>query len=365
MASIALRGVSRRFGPDAPALDGLDLSIPSGERLAVLGPSGSGKSTLLRLLAGLDRPTGGEIWFDGKQVDDVPAHRRDVGMVFQNPTLHPHLDVTGNVEFGLRARGVQRAERRRRVEEVAELLGLRDLLGRSPGTLSGGERQRAAIGRAIARRPAVLLLDEPFSSLDLPLRTALRRDLVELHERFRSTLIHVTHDQGEALALGERVAILDRGRLVQVGSPREVYDRPATPFAARFVGSPPMNLIPGEVSWADDGRARCILDSGKILGAAAEDTPPGLAVGERRRVLMGVRPEHLRIDTHDDPALAGSEGRLTATVRRTEDHGDALIVMLDVAGIPALARVEGGMVLAPGQRVAVAVLPGRVVWFPG
>lgn len=320
MAAIEFRGVSRAFAADRPALDEVDLAVVEGERLAVLGPSGSGKSTLLRLAAGLDRPTAGGVWFDGRRVDDVPPHRRDVGLVFQEATLLPYLTVAGNLEFGMKAREVPREERRRRVAEVAAMLRLDGLLGRRPSELSGGERQRAAIGRAVARRPAVLLLDEPFSSLDLPLRSALRRDLIDLHDRLGMTLIHVTHDQGEALAIGHRVAVLDLGRLVQVAPPREVYDRPATPFVAGFVGDPPMNLIPS------DGR------------------------------LMGIRPEHVRVR----PA---GETPFEATVSRLEYRGDSTLVALDLAGAKVTARVADPTGLREGEAVALDLDPSRACWF--
>ncbi len=320
MAAIEFRGVSRTFPAGRPALEGVDLAVADGERLAVLGPSGSGKSTLLRLAAGLDRPTAGGVWFDGRCMDDVPPHRRDVGLVFQEPTLLPYLTVAGNLEFGMKARGVARDERRRRVAEVAAMLRLDGLLGRRPSELSGGERQRAAIGRSVARRPAVLLLDEPFSSLDLPLRSALRRDLIDLHDRLGMTLIHVTHDQGEALAIGHRVAVLDLGRLVQVGPPREVYNRPATPFVAGFVGDPPMNLIP------TDGR------------------------------LMGIRPEHVRVRPAGETALA-------ATVARVEDRGDSTLITLDLAGARVTARVADPTGLREGGAVALDLDPARACWF--
>lgn len=320
MAAIDFRGISRSFAAGRPALDGVDLAVADGERLAVLGPSGSGKSTLLRLAAGLDRPTAGDIWFDGRCMGEVPPHRRDVGLVFQEATLLPYLNVAGNLEFGLKARGVSRDERRRRVAEVAAMLGLGDLLGRRPSQLSGGERQRAAIGRAVARRPAVLLLDEPFSSLDLPLRAALRRDLIHLHDQLGMTLIHVTHDQGEALALGHRVAVLNLGRLVQVGPPHEVYNRPATPFVAGFVGDPPMNLIP------TDGR------------------------------LMGLRPEHVRV-------LRAGGTPLGATVSRAEYRGDSTLISLDLAGARIVARVADAAGVREGDAVSLEFDPARACWF--
>jgi ABC-type sugar transport system ATPase subunit len=247
LAQIELHQVSKAFAPGAPALDRIDLVIAEGERMVVLGPSGSGKTTLLRLIAGLETPDTGTIRIGGLDMAGVPPHRRDVSMVFQNPALYPHLSVFENLAFGLRARGVARAERRSRVQAVAEMLGVGRLLNRRPAGLSGGERQRVALGRAVVREPRVLLLDEPFSNLDDPLRAALRGELVEVHRRYGCTVVHVTHDQSEALSIGQRLAVVHEGRIMQVDTPEGIYERPAQRFVASFVGSPGMNLLPCEV----------------------------------------------------------------------------------------------------------------------
>jgi len=357
MSSIELRRVSRAFDARSRALDEVDLFIDDGERLVVLGPSGSGKTTILRLIAGLDRPTSGSVRLGGVEADALPPHRRDVAMVFQHPTLYPHLDLAGNLEFGLRARGVPRAERRRRVAEVASILKIDSLLRRRPASLSGGERQRVAIGKAVARRPAVLLLDEPFSSLDLPLRSALRRELVELHETFRTTLVHVTHDQGEALGLGRRVAVLDRGRLVQVATPRELYEHPATPTVAAFVGSPPMNLLPCILvreqarTWIVIGDDRRQIES---IGA-----PAVLGDGESRAMLLGIRPEDLRI-------RAGTgEPAIPSRIRRLEFQGDSVLLTLEMAGSTVVARVAAAAEFQEGQEVSATPDFARAAWFCG
>lgn len=362
MASIELRRVSRAFNGRARAVDAVDLSVVDGERLVVLGPSGSGKTTILRLIAGLDEPTSGGVWLDGVEVEGVPPHRRDVAMVFQNPTLYPQLDVAGNLEFGLKTRGVPRVERKRRVAEVAQMLKIDPLLRRRPASLSGGERQRVAIGRAVVRRPAVLLLDEPFSSLDLPLRATLRRELIELHEAFRTTLVHVTHDQGEALGLGHRIAVLDRGRLVQLAAPRELYDCPASPFVAAFVGSPPMNLLPCDL--VREGSSLKFIASNAESRIASSGSAPELAEGERRRFLLGIRPEHLRVrpgeglsDRREDaPAIA-------ARVRRVEFQGDSILLSLDLAGTTAVARLDAGGLFEEGQGVVVSPELDHAVWY--
>lgn len=362
MASIEFRRVSRTYDGRARAVDAVDLTVIDGERLVVLGPSGSGKTTLLRLIAGLDRPTSGEIRLDGEAVDGLPPHRRDVAMVFQNPTLYPHLDVAGNLEFGLKTRGVPRAERRRRVDEVARMLEIDPLLRRRPATLSGGERQRVAIGRAVVRRPAVLLLDEPFSSLDLPLRAALRRELIDLHEAFRTTLVHVTHDQGEALGLGHRIAVLDRGRLAQLATPRELYDHPAGPRVAAFVGSPPMNLLPCVL--VREGAGLTLIVGDRQSRIVTLRSFPELAEGERRGFLLGIRPEHLHVRPAEGP-IEGEDAppMLGARVRRIEYQGDSILLTLELAGTTAVARLSAGVDFEEGQGVLVSPKLSAAAWF--
>jgi ABC-type sugar transport system ATPase subunit len=261
----------------------------------------------------------------------IPPHRRDVAMVFQAPTLYPHLNVLDNLAFGLKARRIARAERGRRVREVADILGIGRLLNRRTWELSGGESQRVALGRAVARRPAVLLLDEPFSSLDEPLRAALRAEVVEIHRRFGSTLVHVTHDQAEAMALGQRLAVLHQGRLMQHGSPREIYERPAHRFVAVFVGNPGMNILEAEPGHADD---------------------------------LGVRPESVSI-TRDAGAAssAGHVRKLTAIVRRLEFQGDAVLATLSAANHLLVARVPATATLVEGQEVAAVLDLDHTSWF--
>jgi multiple sugar transport system ATP-binding protein len=260
MAEVALEKVGKTYPGGIAALRDVSLRIEDGELVALVGPSGSGKTTLLRLIAGLETPTGGTIRIGDRIVNDVPPHRRDVAMVFQRPALYPHLSVRANLGFGLflrqglfRRTGVPPVPpTEERIASIARQLGLEDILDRRPATLSGGQQQRVALGRALVRRPAVFLLDEPLSNLDTRLRLEMRRELHLLHRRFRTTIIYVTHDQDEAMSLGQRIVVLDQGLVRQAGSPQELYDRPSDRFVAGFLGWPPMNLLDGELVMVDD-----------------------------------------------------------------------------------------------------------------
>jgi len=264
--AVVLRHLPKSFGPEAPALDDLTLEVERGEFLVLLGPSGCGKTTVLRCIAGLEEPTGGDIEIAGARVNDLPPRDRDVAMVFQNYALYPHMSVRENIGFPLRMRGMPKPEVRRRVEAAAAALDIAPLLERRPGQLSGGERQRAALGRAIVRQPAVFLFDEPLSNLDAKLRSEMRAELIALHRRLDATMLYVTHDQVEAMTMGRRIAVLRAGRLQQLGSPTEIYARPANTFVAAFIGTPGMNLLAA----AADGRT---------VGFRPEDAKLGPAQG--------------------------------------------------------------------------------------
>jgi multiple sugar transport system ATP-binding protein len=244
MATVETRDVRKQFG-DVWAVDGVDLATKEGEFLVLLGPSGCGKTTLLRMLAGLERPTSGEILIGGQVVNDLPPRARKIAMVFQSYALYPHLTVYKNIAFPLKAQGVARAEIPGKVQWAASLFGIERLLDRKPRQLSGGERQRVALARAVIREPAVFLLDEPLSNLDAKLRTSAREELQQFQRRIATTTIYVTHDQVEAMGLGDRIAVMQGGKVRQIGSPTEVYDEPADTFVAGFLGSPPMNLVDG------------------------------------------------------------------------------------------------------------------------
>jgi multiple sugar transport system ATP-binding protein len=368
LSRIELRGVSKNFGASVAALQGIDLVVEQGERVAILGPSGSGKSTLLRVIAGLERPDAGSVWIDGRNMAEVPPYRRDVAMVFQNPALYPHLSVFENMAFSVRARRMPKAERLRRVSLVAETLGIKHLLARRPAELSGGERQRVALGRAVIREPRVLLLDEPFASLDDPLRVSLREEVVQLHRQLGLTLIHVTHDQGEALALGERVAVLHQGRLMQYGSPREVYDRPVHRFVASFVGRPGMDLLQCEVA---RGETELIV---RLLGTEAETNwrvPvleldfPGLSPGESRQVDMALRPANVL--TAPVPLQMRPECYAfgaPATIRRLEyQGGSTLLASLSLGSQEVHALITAGPDAQEGQPLNVYFDLGLASWF--
>jgi len=277
MAGVRFEHVTKRFGEIAAA-DDFSLEIPDGEFLALVGPSGCGKSTVLRLLAGLEELTEGEIWIGERRVNDVAAKDRDIAMVFQTCALYPHMSVFENMAFSLKLRKVDRAEVDRRVREAAQILGLDELLERKPGQLSGGQRQRVALGRAIVRDPAAFLLDEPLSNLDAKLRVQTRAQIRQLHERLGATFIYVTHDQTEAMTMASRIAVMDQGRLQQVGSPQELYDEPANRFVAGFIGSPAMNLFETEL--------RREGDTLRLAGGAGG---AGGADGKRDGAALGVR----------------------------------------------------------------------------
>ncbi|WP_420448728.1 ABC transporter ATP-binding protein [Candidatus Palauibacter sp.] len=336
---VELRGVEKRYG-EVVAVRALDLEVRPGELMVLVGPSGCGKSTLLRLIAGLVEPTAGEVWIGGRRVDDVEPGARDVAMVFQSYALYPHMTVAGNLGFGLRVRGTPRIEIERRVTEAAEVLGLGELLSRRPGELSGGQRQRVALGRAMVRDPGVFLFDEPLSNLDAELRLRTRDEIAALHRRLGTTMIFVTHDQVEALSLGQRVAVMDRGRLQQVGTPEEVYRRPANLFVASFVGSPPINRI--RLSRDEPGHL--------AGGPFALHAPSGVD-----RATLGVRPEDLVVAAGGDRDSMEA-GTFHATVLRVEALGSEQRVHLDGPGDAAwVARASPALRVVRGDRVGVSV----------
>ncbi len=308
MSRVTLDGVTKRFG-DVVAVDGLSLEVADEEFLVLLGPSGCGKSTALRMIAGLEDPTSGTITIGGRDVTDVEAKDRDIAMVFQSYALYPHMTVARNIEFPLKTRRVAAEERARLVREAADMLDLGELMSRKPAELSGGQRQRVALARAIVRRPEAFLMDEPLSNLDAKLRVQTRAELIELQRRLSATVVYVTHDQVEAMTMGHRIAIMDRGVLQQVAPPQDVYAAPANLFVARFIGSPPMNTIEGEL--AREGDAVVMQAEGVSLPLPSALATAVLAAAPER-VVLGVRPEHLEL---------AADGILRATVTVVESLG--------------------------------------------
>ncbi len=350
MAAVNVRNLRVLLGGQ-PVIDGLDLEVTSGEFLVLLGPSGCGKSTLLHAIAGLIDVSGGRVELDGVDQTWASPRERNIGMVFQSYALYPNMSVVNNLSFGLRARGMPRAEVAARVQRAAALLQLEALLARKPAQLSGGQRQRVAIGRALVRDARVYLLDEPLSNLDANLRASLRRELKLLHQRLGATMIYVTHDQAEALTLATRIAVLHRGRIQQLGTPAEVYARPANRFVAGFVGSPPMNFLDGKLA---------------TTGPVLRFTAPGVELELRdydfgaaapmdgEPVVLGVRPEQLRIR-----APAACEGLVTLV----EPMGNHQVVWLECGGASwsVLANSDGRHRI--GERLPVALAVGPVALF--
>ena len=341
MAGLTFAGVHKTYGEIA-ALRGLDLEVRDGELLTLLGPSGSGKSTVLRLTAGLEDVSAGTVHIGSRDVTNVAPAKRNVSMVFQHYALFPHLSSRENIGFGLRARGVPRAEAARLVEEAAALAGCATLLDRKPYELSGGERQRVALARALARRPDVYLLDEPLSNLDAQLRVETRAELKRLHQRVGTTMVYVTHDQLEALTLGSRVAVLDEGLLQQVGAAEEIYAAPANRFVARFVGSPAMNVLPAAL---DDGLLRC----------GPFDFEPRAAELADRRLEVGVRPEHLQLATGDTG--------VPARVEVVESAGNETLIHVSAEDATLVARVAPDARLEVGDTVRLTASPRHVYVF--
>ena len=338
MASVTLRRLAKRYDPHGrPALEELSLAVNDGEFFVLLGPSGCGKTTALRCIAGLDEPSAGEVLIGERDVTRLDPAARDVAMVFQTHALYPHLTVRRNIAFGLEVRRVPSAEIARRVQQAADRLGLGTLLDRRPGELSGGERQRVALGRALVREPQVFLLDEPLSHLEPTLRAELRAELLELHRALHTTVVYVTHDQIEAMTMGQRIAVLERGRLRQVATPAELYGRPADVFVARFIGSPGMNIL--------RGRGRGTGDDGGVVDCGAFSIPVSLERYEGE-IYLGVRPEHVSL-------VAPDQGIGAADVRGVEPLGPDTLVRLDGGGEPLVARVHGIPDLRPGDRVGV------------
>ncbi len=348
MASVTFDHVTKRFGDGTRAVDDLSLEIADGEFLVLVGPSGCGKSTALRMVAGLERISSGRILIGDRVVNNVAPAARDVAMVFQSYALYPHMTVYDNLAFGLRNKRVAKPEIERRVREAAAMLDLEGLLQRKPKQLSGGQRQRVALGRAIVREPAVWLMDEPLSNLDAALRVATRAEILKLHQRVRTTTIYVTHDQVEAMTMGDRIAVMKLGVLQQVGTPEELYTRPQNLFVAAFIGSPAMNLVPVEPASADGA---ALLRNGGFVVRVPERLLTAAAAQGRRRMVVGVRPEHLTVAN----GAAEHAATMPAVVEVVEYLGDEQLVHLHAGEVPLVAKLPVERRLGAGEPVALAV----------
>ena len=340
MATVEIRDVRKSYGP-VEAIKGIDIAIRDGEFLVLLGPSGCGKSTLLRMVAGLEGITGGEIAIGGRVVNHLEPKDRDIAMVFQNYALYPHMTVFDNMAYGLKIRGIPKAEIRARVDKAAEILELGRFLDRRPSQLSGGQRQRVAMGRAIVREPAAFLFDEPLSNLDAKLRTQMRVEIKRLQDRLRITSLYVTHDQVEAMTLADRILVMNHGVAEQIGTPLEVYQRPASLFVAGFIGSPPMNVLDGRI----DDRGEAVLLRGGQPGTLRLPLPRPRPTDAGRPVKLGIRPEHL---------AAAAEG-FSIEVELVEALGaDTVVYGRLPGGETLLVRMAGLPSCHTGDRLAVA-----------
>jgi multiple sugar transport system ATP-binding protein len=346
MATVTFEHVTKRFG-DVTAVDDLNLTIGDGEFMVFVGPSGCGKTTSLRMVAGLEDITEGTLRIRDAVVNDVAPKDRDIAMVFQSYALYPHMNVYDNLAFGLKLRKVDKKEIDRRVKEAAETIQLTELLQRKPKELSGGQRQRVALGRAIVREPAVFLMDEPLSNLDAKLRVQTRAEIARLHKRLGTTIIYVTHDQVEAMTMGERIAVMSQAKLQQVGSPQELYDRPTNKFVAGFIGSPAMNFLAVEL--VGSGEAAVLRGDGVEVPLPVHFRE-AVTAASGRRFILGVRPEHLDV---------ASTGAPTATVRARADVveylGNEELLHVVIAGADVVAVVSADRRVRPDDEVTVHI----------
>lgn len=346
MSTIELVNISKTFGKTS-VVDGIDLSINDGEFLVLVGPSGCGKTTSLRMIAGLERPTSGDILIDGKSVVNLPPQKRDLAMVFQNYALYSHYTVYKNLAYPLKAQGVPKAEVATKVQSTAEMLGLGQVLGRRPGQLSGGQRQRVALGRAIIREPLAFLMDEPLSNLDAALRVDMRKEIIQLADRLSSTVVYVTHDQVEAMTMADRVVVMYGGRIQQLGTPAEVFERPVNRFVAGFIGTPRMNFFDAVVTGG----------STVNIGSASMNVSGNVPLGSGSSVVLGVRPEAMKVDP---------SGPLSVTITLTENLGSETLAYGVVEGQECLLLVPSRSAPRSGDTVRVACDPSDLHLFePG
>ena len=349
MATVELIDLTKRFGGNV-VVDRASLSVADGEFVVLVGPSGCGKSTTLRMIAGLEGVSGGEIRIGGERVNETPPGRRDLAMVFQSYALYPHMSVAENMGFSLRCAGEPAEDIGRRVAEAAEILGLTGLLERRPSQLSGGQRQRVALGRAMVRQPKGFLFDEPLSNLDAALRAHMRAEIRLLRQRMGTTSIYVTHDQVEAMTLGDRIVVMNAGRIVQVGAPLDVYEHPNSRFVGAFLGSPPMNFLSGRVE----------ADGVRVAGARIAIMA---GLGEGAPLSVGIRPEHIVLHAGAAP-VSGDQAVLAATILLTEQHGGEMLADVAVGDdVVKVSRLSPSLNLGPGTPVTLSFPRDRIRLF--
>lgn len=358
MADVSLREVTKRFGRTTAVAE-LNLDVKDGEFLVLVGPSGCGKTTTLRMIAGLEDPDSGEISIGGIPMKGVPPKDRDIAMVFQNYALYPHMDVYNNMAFGLKMKKVAKEEIDARVKDAAKILGIEDLLERKPKALSGGQRQRVALGRAIVRKPKVFLMDEPLSNLDAKLRVQMRAELSRIHKRIATTIIYVTHDQTEAMTMGERIVLMKEGLVQQQGDPMELYDNPVNSFVAGFIGSPAMNLFEAELSMSGSSPYVMLWDGMKVPVDRDRFTKMGTA--ESGKVLFGIRPED--IEDVDFCLTRDEELSFTATADVVEPMGSETMLYLTADERQVIAKVNPATKASFGRKLRLQMDRSKIHLF--
>jgi multiple sugar transport system ATP-binding protein len=350
MAGVSIQKVFKQFGK-TEVVHGIDLEIESQEFVVLVGPSGCGKSTVLRMIAGLEKITGGTIRIADRVVNDIAPKDRDVAMVFQNYALYPHMNVYENMSFGLTLRKTPKAEIKQRVQAAADILGLEELLKRKPHELSGGQRQRVAMGRAIVRKPSVFLFDEPLSNLDAKLRTQMRIEIKRLHQKVQSTIVYVTHDQVEAMTLADRIVVMRDGHIEQVGQPIDLFQNPANTFVAGFIGSPPMNLVPATI--ARDESGLYLVFSGSLRIPIPHRPEAGLAEG--MSIIAGLRTEDIFAENANGKGPYPDSWHVEGLVEVVEPLGNETHMHMDLAGEKFIARCEGRKIIPPGERIRLTL----------
>ncbi len=355
MAEVKLEKVNKFYDKKVHAVKEASLHIKDKEFIVLVGPSGCGKSTLLRMIAGLEEISSGQIWIGDRLVNDVPPKNRDIAMVFQNYALYPHMSVYDNMAFGLKLRKFPNAEIKKRVEEAADLLGMREFLERKPKALSGGQRQRVAVGRAIVRKPLVFLFDEPLSNLDAKLRVQMRIEISKLHQRLETTMIYVTHDQVEAMTMGDRIVVMKDGEILQVDTPLNLYNKPTNAFVAGFIGSPAMNFFKGEL--VSNGGLKFHSDGLELqFGKTSRER---LADYNLKEILIGIRPEHIFVDKNDSE----DKPQISASVEVIEPMGNETFAYMKSGSTTFTMRTQPNVKFSVGDQLNLGIEPDKIHFF--